>query len=93
MNIYMYTVYTYLSVDIYECMSNVSVTCRYRQYISCYICICSPHPFCSTFDHMDIDISDIMCMYDVSCVIVILSYYHNCAKVAHDGQVLSTCSW
>lgn len=41
-----YTVYTYLSVDIYECMSNVSITCSYRQcvlspYISCYICICS----------------------------------------------------
>lgn len=44
MNIYMYTVYTYLSVDIYECMSNVSITCRYRQYVlslymSCYISI------------------------------------------------------
>lgn len=24
---YMYTVYTYLSVDIYECTSNVSITC------------------------------------------------------------------
>lgn len=33
MNIYMYTVYTYLSVDIYECTSNVSITCRYRRYV------------------------------------------------------------
>lgn len=43
--IYTCILYIYLSVDIYECMSNVSITCRYRQYvlspyISCYICIC-----------------------------------------------------
>lgn len=36
MNIYMYTVYTYLSVDIYECMSNVSIMCRYCWYVLIY---------------------------------------------------------
>lgn len=34
MNIYMYTVYTYLSVDIYECMSNVSITCSFCRFVS-----------------------------------------------------------
>lgn len=32
--IHVYRIYIYLSVDIYECMSNVSVTCRFRQYVS-----------------------------------------------------------
>lgn len=50
MNIYMYTVYTYLSVDIYECMSNVSITCSlsHSLYSSCYNPLCICHRFSLT---------------------------------------------
>lgn len=57
MNIYMYTVYTYLRVDIYECMSNVSITCWFRQFVSSPdIFVEAARCFCSAADYMYINI-------------------------------------
>lgn len=75
MNIYMYTVYTYLSVDIYECMSNVSITCSFCRFVSrplyimIYIRICIRHSFCLT----------LICTLVQYNVHVIFFPHHNCA--------------
>lgn len=87
MNIYMYTVYTYLSVDIYECMSNVSITCRYRQYVL-YIMLylyMLLHSFCSRLTTCTLMFTYIMYMYSVVCDCDVS--YHNCAEVAYDSRV------
>lgn len=92
MNIYMYTVYTYLSVDIYECMSNVSITCRYRRYvlspyISCYICICSSILSVPLLITCTLIFTHMMYMYVCDCD----RKYHNRAEVADESSLFVCC--
>lgn len=74
MNIYMYTVYTYLSVDIYECTSNVSITCRYRRYVLSpfiyhVIFVYAPPFFAFAADYMCTR-THVWCTCKVKCAIV-----------------------